>query len=182
MNILIVVDMQNDFITGALGSQAAKDIVGAVAGRVSLARQRGEMIFFTMDAHGEEYMSTQEGKNLPVPHCRPGTPGYELAPEIENVSDGCARVVKTDSFGSAELIDSIGRLCGKSGFPSGRGLTIEICGLCAEICVIVNALMLKAIFPEALMIVNPRLTAGLSPKGLDSALEVMRSCQIKVAE
>ncbi|MDO4547641.1 MAG: isochorismatase family cysteine hydrolase [Clostridia bacterium] len=177
MKVLVVIDMQNDFITGALGSDAARAIVPAVARRVALARERDEAVFFTLDTHADNYLSTQEGHNLPVKHCVAGTQGHEIASEILSQAGECEKIIKRDSFGCYELVE---RLAALSPLPRGKGLEIEVCGLCAEICVSVCALMIKGVLPEAEICVNPELTAGLDSKGYEAALTVMSACQIRI--
>lgn len=167
MNYLIVVDMQNDFISGALGSEQAKSIVSAVVERV---KNFDGTVIFTRDTHGENYLKTQEGRLLPVEHCIKGTKGYdicdELLPYVENVVD-------KGTFGSLELPEKIKKCRAKVE-------EIELCGLCTDICVISNAVILKAAFPETKIVVNSALCAGVSEQSHLNALEAMKSVQIEI--
>lgn len=179
MKLLIVVDMQTDFTTGALGSEAAQAIVPAVARRIEDARKAGETVWFTLDTHGAGYSESQEGKNLPVLHCFKGEPGWDLDPAIEQAADPGMRRFEKNGFGAPDLIEELARMTQDA--PRGEGLEIEICGLCTDICVAVMALSLKGRFPEAKMRVHPALTAGLTPESGQAALTVMRSCQIEIS-
>lgn len=180
MDILLVIDMQRDFINGALGTKEAEAIVPKVARRIKEAREKGETVFFTMDTHGADYMSTQEGQNLPVPHCIKGTPGWAMAPEILAEETESMPVFEKDCFGSLELSDALSRLAQANTLPKGRGMTIEVCGLCADICVVLAALMIKPVLPEARVVINRELTAGVTPEACEAALTVMKSCQVQV--
>lgn len=169
MRYLIVVDMQVDFISGALGTKEAVAIVPSVAEKVK--GFRGTVIF-TRDTHDACYLDTQEGKKLPVPHCIKDTAGWqiceELAPYVETVVDKI-------TFGSMQLPAVI------------RGIDenieeIELCGLCTDICVISNAMILKAAFPEAAIKVDASCCAGVTPESHENALEAMRTVQITVCE
>ncbi len=172
-NILIVVDMQKDFVDGALGSKEAVAIVPAVAEKI--AAFEGE-IFVTYDTHSANYMDTAEGKKLPVPHCISGTEGWNLNPDIAAALGKDALLVEKPTFGSIKLPDII-----KKEAEGENGLAIELIGLCTDICVISNALLLKAHFPEAAVSVNPACCAGVTPEKHNAALETMRSCQIDMA-
>lgn len=167
MKYLIVVDMQNDFITGSLGSKAAEAIVPHVAEKVK--NFEGKVIF-TRDTHFADYMSTQEGKKLPVEHCIKDTKGWqicdELAPYVKEVVDKI-------TFGSVNLPDVIKK--------DGNGLEeIELCGLCTDICVISNAMILKAAFPEVKITVDSSCCAGVSVESHNTALEAMKAVQIEI--
>lgn len=178
-DVLIVVDMQNDFVTGALGSAEA---VAALPGVVERARQAladGERLIFTLDTHGADYLSTHEGKQLPVVHCVRGEPGWELAPGLKELS-AAAELIEKPAFGSTELAHRLASEAVAAGLDSGRGLTIELCGVCTDICVVSNALMLRAALPEAELRVRAALCAGVTPERHAAALEVMRACQIDV--
>ena len=169
MKALVVVDMQNDFIDGALGTEEAPAIVANVKAKVEEYKKEGAVIVFTRDTHGENYLTTQEGRKLPVPHCIRGTKGWEiceaLKPYAENVLDKPA-------FGSMEL----------PAFLASKQVSegIEVCGLCTDICVISNAMILKAAFPEIPMRVDARCCAGVTPVSHTNALAAMRMCQIDV--
>ncbi|MCD7847814.1 MAG: cysteine hydrolase [Oscillospiraceae bacterium] len=170
MKTLIVIDMQNDFIDGALGTAEAVAIVPNVKKKVSEYLSSGGTVIYTRDTHTEDYLSTQEGKNLPVVHCVKGTPGWEIADRV--YADGC-QVVDKPSFGSTELPGVL------AGIPNLE--SIELVGLCTDICVISNAMILKAAFPEIPMTVDSSCCAGVTPESHENALKAMAVCQIKIA-
>lgn len=170
MNVLVVVDMQNDFITGSLGTKEAVAILPKV--REKIISFDGK-VYFTRDTHPENYLETQEGKNLPVPHCIKGTPGYEIA-------DGLSRLFKAacvdkPSFGSIKLGEELTGLNEKEGIES-----ITLVGLCTDICVISNAFILKAFLPEVKITVDAACCAGVTPESHERALEAMKVCQIEI--
>ncbi len=169
---LIVVDMQKDFIDGALGSAEAQAIVGAAAERIRACRKEGYRVFATLDTHGENYMETAEGKKLPVPHCIRGTEGWQLNPVIREAL-GDAELVEKPTFGSVRLAERL-----REEIAEGSAARIELMGLCTDICVVSNALLLKANFPEAAMAVYVKGCAGVTPEKHRAALETMQSCQI----
>ena len=170
--ILVAVDLQKDFVNGSLGSREAEAIVPAAAKKIS--EFDGE-IFVTLDTHFENYLETAEGKKLPVVHCVKGTPGWELAAEIRKaLAKKPYTPVEKKTFGSTQLPDLIRKAVGKEEF------SIEIIGLCTDICVVSNALILKANFPEAPIFVDAACCAGVTPAKHEAALETMRSCQIEV--
>ncbi len=168
MNALVVVDMQNDFINGALGTKEAEHIVPAVRARIERAQKNGDEIIFTRDTHAENYLSTQEGGKLPVPHCISGSAGWMIS---EALPQEHALVIDKPTFGSVEL---------------GRYLydlkpeKITILGLCTDICVISNALLIKAFLPETPIIVDAACCAGVTPESHENALKAMKMCQIEV--
>ena len=166
MNYLIVVDMQNDFIDGSLGSAMAQAIVPKV---VEKAAHFDGKVIFTRDTHGPNYLNTQEGRKLPVKHCIQGTPGWQICEELQPFA---ANVVDKLSFGSI----SLPRLLAQEGTPE----SIELCGLCTDICVVSNALLFKAAMPEAPITVDASCCAGVTPESHRHALETMKMCQIKV--
>lgn len=167
---LVVVDMQNDFITGALGSAEARSIVPGVA---DLIRGFDGYVFATMDTHGEDYRDVVEGSLIPA-HCYANTEGWEMPKEIAGALDECgAQIVEKGAFGSLELMELLGKRRG--GFEE-----IVLCGLCTDICVVSNALMLRAAFPKADICVLADCCAGSSPKLHEEALDIMRSCCIAV--
>ena len=168
--ILVVVDMQNDFIDGALGSAEAVSIVDAVAKRV--AEFSGEVIF-TRDTHYEDYLSTSEGKKLPVKHCIKGTDGWQIT-SIIKVPDG-AKIFDKETFGSVALCEEL-----KNENAESEISEIEIVGLCTDICVISNAFLLKAFLPECEITVNSALCRGVTDESHRKALSAMEACQIKV--
>lgn len=168
--LLIVVDMQNDFVTGVLGTPEAQAILPKVVEKVKTAIDNGVEVIFTQDTHGENYLSTQEGKKLPVVHCVKGTQGWEIVPELKAFTAGRLTVEKP-SFGSVQLA----HIVGKGGYES-----IQLIGLCTDICVISNAMVLKAALPEVPISVDASCCAGVSPASHDDALAAMEMCQIDI--
>ena len=170
---LLVIDMQNDFVDGALGTPEAQAIVAGVAAR---ARAFDGHVVFTRDTHGSDYLDTQEGKNLPVTHCVAGTSGWELAPAIAEVAaDLNAPVFDKPTFGSVDLAEWLVARTAEAPIDS-----IELVGLCTDICVVSNALMIKAFLPEVPVAVDARLCAGVTFASHEAALATMRSCQVQV--
>ena len=170
--ILVVVDMQKDFVDGALGSNEAVAIVPAVVKKIK--GFEGD-IFVTLDTHYENYMETAEGKKLPVPHCIKGTNGWKLNADVEKVlADKKFTPVEKVTFGSVDLPGLIKDAVGDEEFE------VELIGLCTDICVVSNALLIKANFPEINVTVDAACCAGVTPDKHKAALETMRSCQIKV--
>ena len=174
MELLIVVDMQNDFVGGALGTKEAVDIVPYVVGRVVDGVNRGETILFTRDTHEENYPETQEGRNLPVPHCIRGTEGWEIIPQLTEYTQG-RTIVDKPTFGSAELSAMLTELNQRD--PVEK---ITLIGLCTDICVISNALLVKAFLPEVPVAVDAKCCAGVTPGSHANALAAMQVCQITV--
>ncbi len=170
--ILVVVDMQNDFVTGSLGSAEAQQIVPAVVDKV---RNFDGTVVFTRDTHHENYMETQEGRNLPVPHCYEGTEGWEIIPELKELSQG-RKIFDKPTFGSIELASFIRDEADKR---NGQ-LEVELIGVCTDICVVSNALMIKAYNIEVPVSVDSKCCAGVTPAAHDAALATMKSCQVKV--
>ena len=169
---LVVVDMQNDFVDGALGSEQAAAIVPAAVEKISSFD--GD-IFVTLDTHFEDYLQTSEGKKLPVAHCIKGTNGWRLNKDIKAVLDEKDFTeVEKNTFGSVNLPGLIKKAAGEEDF------SIELIGLCTDICVVSNALLLKASFPEAPISVDSACCAGVTNEKHKAALETMRSCQIDV--
>ena len=171
---LIVVDMQKDFIDGSLGTAEAVAIVPAAARRIREARAAGWTVIATLDTHGEDYMDTAEGRKLPVRHCIRGSEGWRLNPEIAAALDGCLLLEKP-TFASVRLPEVV-----RGQAREGARLTVELIGLCTDICVVSNALLLKAHFPEADIAVRADCCAGVTPARHAAALETMASCQIDV--
>lgn len=174
MDILVVVDMQNDFVNGALGTKEAVDIVPYVVGRVVDGVNRGETILFTRDTHEENYMETQEGKNLPVPHCIRGSEGWEIIPQLTEYTLE-RTIVDKPTFGSAVLGELLTAMDRET--PIDR---ITLIGLCTDICVISNAMLAKAFLPEVEIVIDAACCAGVTPESHQNALEAMKVCQIKV--
>ena len=161
---LIVVDMQNDFIDMALGTKEAVAIVPAVKAKIKEYAEAGNEIIFTRDTHGENYLETPEGKKLPVPHCIKGTAGWEIADGL--YVDGC-KIIDKPNFG----------------WPNWKEESledVEIIGLCTDICVVSNALIIKANFPDASVSVDSACCAGVTPETHEAALATMKMCQIDV--
>lgn len=170
MKLLVVVDMQNDFVSGALGTREAADIVPYVVGKVVEAVNAGETVVFTQDTHNQDYLNTQEGRNLPVPHCVKGTEGWQIISQLQEYTVGRVCVEKP-TFGSTALA----HLAAQGGYDE-----IELVGLCTDICVISNAMLLKAALPEAKITVDSSCCAGVTPASHQNALGAMKMCQIAV--
>ena len=171
-NILLVIDMQNDFIDGALGTPEAVDIVPKVREKI---KNFDGTVLFTRDTHGENYMETQEGKNLPVPHCIRGTEGWQIRPELEELR--VTEPIDKGTFGSDEL----GKILRDLNDEDPIGI-ITVIGLCTDICVISNALLAKAFLPEVPIEVDASCCAGVTPESHENALKAMASCQIRIVE
>ena len=176
MDVLIVVDMQNDFVSGALGTPEAAEIVPRAADRVAAAVSRGEEILFTRDTHGPDYLDTQEGKHLPVPHCIRGTEGWEIIPQLQPDTMG-RTIVDKPTFGSRALGEELVRL--NETEPVRK---ITLIGVCTDICVLSNALLAKAFLPEAEIVVEANCCAGVTPEAHRTALAALGPCQITVKE
>ena len=168
--ILLVIDMQNDFIDGALGTPEAESIVDKV--RAKIESFDGEVIF-TRDTHKENYMETQEGKNLPVAHCIENTYGWEIRKELDDLRKTPA--IDKPTFGSRELASLLEKMNGEGPIDE-----IALVGLCTDICVISNALTIKAFLPEVKISVDSSCCAGVTPESHERALGAMRMCQIDV--
>ena len=169
--ILLVIDMQNDFVDGALGTPEAAAIVDRAAAEIA-AYSAGDVIA-TRDTHEMDYLKTQEGRNLPVPHCIRGTPGWELHPKIAAALKGAVLVDKP-AFGSVKLAEMLAELARLD------DLDITLLGLCTDICVISNALLIKAFLPETPVRVLADCCAGVTPESHRAALDTMRMCQIQI--
>lgn len=169
--ILVVVDMQNDFIDGSLGTPEAVAIVENVKDKMR-SYDKGD-IFVTMDTHAPNYLETQEGKNLPVEHCIKGTDGWKVRADIEELLDGAA-VYEKPTFGSVKLAEDISKIA------ANEDIEIELIGLCTDICVVSNALLLKANMPEVKISVDPSCCAGVTPESHEAALKTMQMCQVNV--
>lgn len=169
MNVLAVIDMQKDFIDGALGTPEACAIVPAVQARIRRARADGTLVVFTRDTHHADYLKTQEGQNLPVPHCLAQTDGWQIDARLDVADLPC---FDKPSFGSAELIRF---LAAQPALES-----VEFVGLCTDICVITNALMLKGALPELPIFVRADCCAGVTPQSHENALRAMQCCQIHI--
>lgn len=175
--LLVVIDMQNDFIDGALGTKEARRIVPNVVTQIELANSTNySSIAVTLDTHECDYMSTQEGKNLPVEHCMMNEWGWELNDEIQqalNESNMSIEYFTKNTFGSEQLANYI---------KYNKYNYVKLVGLCSDICVISNALLIKALNPEVEIAVLKHATAGVNPTSHKNAIEAMRMCQIKIIE
>lgn len=161
---LIVIDMQKDFINGSLGTKEAEGIVENVKAKIKQYQENGDEIIFTRDTHQKEYLETNEGKHLPVVHCMEGSEGWQIPNDI--YVEG-ARCINKPSFGYIDW--------GKYQFEE-----IEIVGLCTDICVVSNALILKAVFPEIKVSVDASCCAGVTPESHKAALLTMKMCQVEI--
>ena len=171
-HFLIVVDMQKDFVSGALGSAEAQAIVPAVVEKI---RTFDGEIIVTYDTHEDDYMTTREGRFLPVPHCIRDTDGWQLHDAVaQALCDRAYTVVEKPTFGAVTLPEVVEQLAGEEDF------TVELIGLCTDICVVSNAMLLKAAFPEADMSVAAACCAGVTPASHQAALTTMACCQITV--
>jgi nicotinamidase-related amidase len=193
-NVLIVVDMQNDFIDGSLGTKEAQAIVPNVIEKIKQYRDAGHHIIFTKDTHEEDYLETFEGKHLPVQHCIHGTYGWHIREEIFDLfrnyeyRENVFTCVQKPTFGSfmwssREFLVWAGITIRESKTVPGleyTGGSIEICGLCTDICVISNALILRSMYPQTEILVDSSCCAGVTPEKHEAALDVMKSCQIEV--
>ena len=167
MKYLIVVDMQNDFIDGALGTAEAVSIVPYVK---SVIENFDGKVIFTRDTHFENYMQTQEGKNLPVPHCIKGTDGWQIRAELDALRK--TEAIDKLTFGSKDLAEMLKN--------EGDIESITFVGLCTDICVISNVMLVKAFYPEIPLIVDAKACAGVTPESHKNALNAMKMCQVKI--
>lgn len=190
--LLVVVDMQNDFIDGSLGTKEAQEIVPKVIEKI---KNFDGIIVTTMDTHDENYLSTQEGKNLPVKHCICGEDGWHLNEEVRKALLSSEMFCRNDkqenaiwllenyckeTFVSLELMDDCSDEFGEDGRSHPEDVEITLIGLCTDICVISNAMLLKATLPEAKILVDASCCAGVTPESHKNALEAMKMCQIEV--
>lgn len=173
--VLVVVDMQNDFITGSLGTKEAQAIVEPVVAKIEAYKAAGQKVIYTRDTHHENYLHTSEGKKLPVEHCIKGTFGWQLADPIAKTVVSAAQLYDKGTFGSVELGEKIKELA-----EEDATLEVEVIGLCTDICVISNALLMKAYAPEVEISVDASCCAGVTPESHDNALAAMKMCQITV--
>jgi nicotinamidase-related amidase len=175
--ITIVVDMQNDFLTGSLANPDAVSIIPSVLDQI----KNSDYVIYTRDTHDENYLETQEGKNLPVPHCVEGTHGWQIVDELDpqNITDiKMWHIVNKPTFGDvniwmdmyfADLVNW-----------NGEGVEVTFCGTCTDICVVSNAMIVKSLYPELVVNVKADACAGLTPEKHKAALDVMSSCQINI--
>lgn len=173
--VLIVVDVQNDFVDGALGTPEAQQMLPALLKKVQSFKGT---VILTKDTHTATYLNTQEGRQLPVPHCIKGTRGWNFPDELETLRSQNEYIVyHKPTFGSVRLAKDLAKL-----YKQQELASVELVGLCTDICVISNALLLKANMPELPIYVDAACCAGVTPKKHKAALEVMKSCQIMVKE
>lgn len=169
VEVLVVVDMQNDFIDGALGTKEAQSIVSNVYKKIEAYRSSGRMVVFTRDTHYYDYIYSAEGRKLPVEHCIKDTEGWQITSEIQVLEN--EKIINKPTFGSLELAEMLDEYNISS---------IELVGLCTDICVISNALILKAKFPEISIEVDSSCCAGVTPESHENALNAMKMCQIDI--
>ena len=167
-HLLVVVDMQKDFVNGSLGTKEAEAIVANVQAKIKKYKEEGWSIVFTRDTHPVDYLQSQEGQKLPVEHCIEGTEGWEIIPELRKDVEN---VINKPTFGSTELVTYVGQM---------NVGCVELIGLCTDICVVSNALLLKANYPEMLISVDASCCAGVTPASHEAALITMKMCQIDV--
>lgn len=171
MKALIVVDYQVDFVCGALGFEGAEKLESIILGKIEQCRKDGGQVIFTLDTHGEDYLSTAEGKKLPIVHCVDGTEGHKLYGKVADAVQEGDIVIKKPSFGSMELAD----LLKKCAFDE-----VELCGLVTDICVLSNAVIAKAALPESRIVVDGSACGTADPEAHKRALDSMRGVQIDI--
>lgn len=169
MKVLCVIDMQKDFIDGSLGTKEATGILPAVKAKIDSYLSEGNKVIFTRDTHGEDYLTTAEGKKLPVVHCIKDTDGWQISPLLS--TEGC-EIIDKPTFGSYILAEKIANMENLE--------AVELIGLCTDICVISNALMIKAKVYEIPVCVDSSCCAGVTPESHLNALNAMKMCQIDV--
>lgn len=178
--VLVVVDMQKDFIDGSLGTKKAVAIVPSVVEKIESYKAAGDIIYFTMDTHTTEYLQTQEGRNLPVEHCIKGTAGWRLEEHVDELAkkideSSIQKVIfEKGIFGSEQLAEAVRDLL------KGEKGEIELVGVCTDICVLANAMVLKTYMPEVKITVDASCCAGVTPESHINALNAMKMCQIQI--
>jgi nicotinamidase-related amidase len=170
MKLLLVIDMQNDFIDGVLGSKEAPLIIETIQNKINQYKKNNFPVVFTRDTHDKNYLQTQEGRNLPVEHCIKNTRGWEITSKLDTTG---AFIFDKPSFGSIELGQYI-----KANYAHVE--EIEVVGLCTDICVIANVMILKAALPEVVVTVERSCCAGVTSQSHNNALEAMKMCQVKL--
>ena len=168
-NCLVVIDMQNDFITGSLGSKHAEQIIPLVISRIEKSIENGDDIYFTKDTHQKDYLEKMEGKKLPVEHCIEGTWGHDICDELKSYEKKAKMTITKNTFGSVELPKFL------KDYDN-----ITFVGLCTDICVVSNTLFTKVFYPEKNIIVEKDCCAGTTPEKHEAALMVMESCHIDI--
>ncbi len=167
---LIIIDMQKDFVTGALGTKEAQEMLPRLVKKLEAIAEEGAVdLIFTQDTHTENYLDTQEGKNLPVVHCIKKSDGWQIVPELQKFIPRAKAVVEKKSFGSTRLPSLIKPY-----------EVVEFAGVCTDICVISNALLIKAFYPEQRIQIDAACCAGSSPEAHKKALDVMKNCQCRI--
>lgn len=193
-NVLIVIDMQNDFIDGSLGSPEAQAIVENVKNKIREYKNAGKHVIFTKDTHNEDYLDTFEGQHLPIEHCIHGTYGWRVRDDLIDIFKDCENLeeaftcVQKPTFGTFHWSRSCFLQWAGISIREGKevagleyhGGSVELCGLCTDICVISNALILRAMYPATDIVVDATCCAGVTVEKHKAALEVMKSCQIDV--
>lgn len=168
-NVLAVIDMQNDFIDGTLGTKEAEAIVEKVAAQI---REFDGQVVYTRDTHFEDYLNTQEGMKLPVTHCIKGTEGWQIRGDLKQMQDDSTQIFDKLTFGSVELAQYLKEMEDLE--------SVTLIGLCTDICVISNAMVIKAFLPEVTVKVKADCCAGVTPQSHNNALEAMKMCQIEI--
>ena len=169
---LIIIDMQKDFVTGALGTKEAQEMLPRLVKKLEAIVEEGAIdLIFTQDTHADNYLDTQEGKNLPVVHCVKKTHGWEIVPQLQKFVKKANAVIEKKTFGSTRLPTLLK--------PYEE---VEFVGVCTDICVISNALLLKAFYPEQKISIDAKCCAGVNPKSHAEALNVMKMCQCRIRE
>ena len=167
---LIVIDMQNDFIRGELGTQEAREMLPRLVKKLEAIVEEGAVdLIFTQDTHADNYLETQEGRNLPVKHCIKKTTGWQIVPELQKFTARAKAVIEKKAFGSTRLPSLIKPY-----------EVIELVGVCTDICVISNALLVKAFYPEQRVQIDASCCAGSSPEAHQKALDIMANCQCRI--
>ena len=166
--LLVVVDMQKDFVDGSLGTKEAQAIVPAVRARIGEYLAADQEVVFTQDTHFENYLETLEGKKLPVVHCQRGTEGWQIVPEL---ADFPGKRFEKSTFGSVDLAVYV---------RDGNYESVELAGLCTDICVLANAILIRTVLPGTEVTVDASCCAGVTPESHHNALEAMKMCQISV--
>lgn len=178
--VLIIVDVQNDFVTGSLGTSAAQAIVPKIKEKFEEYKNNGDYVVYTMDTHNLDYLDTSEGKKLPVEHCIYRTHGWEVIDEIHPAKNNFYNfaVCKKSTFGYEDWPWGLEEILGVD--DDDTAIDIEIIGVCTDICVITNVLLIKTYYPEVKITVDAACCAGSTPEKHEAALDVMESCQINV--
>lgn len=172
--IIVIVDMQNDFIDGSLGTLDARAVLPRIVNYIH-EQPMDTLFLFTRDTHSTDYLQTPEGKKLPVEHCIEGTHGWEIPAALTEIFAGAPVVVDKPTFGSPDLMGYLSDM-----MDCEEDTEIEFCGVCTDICVVSNVLMAKAFFPDAKIVVNSNLCAGVTLESHEAALTTMKMCQIDV--